>query len=240
MRDCRLVASGTAITWIGGRPLHFEVLVEDKSGSIALEAILEKILGPNKAPHSRRIHPYKGLGRIPKDLRNATDPKKRVLLDRLPNILQGYGKSLQPFGHSVAVIVVVDLDAEDCMKFKRELLDVLKKCDPRPTALFRIAIEEIEAWLLGDRDAVKAAYPRAKDSILESYIQDSACGTWEVLADAVHPGGSAHLKKSGYPEIGMAKCEWAERIALHMDVERNKSRSFQSFRDTVRNLASVG
>ena len=220
--------------------MHFEVLVEDKSGGIVIEAILEKILGPSTAHYSRRIHRYKGIGRIPKDLRNVTDPKKRILLDQLQKILQGYGKSLQSLGHSAAVIVVVDLDDKDCMQFKRELLDVLAKCKPRPTALFRIAIEEIEAWLLGDCDAVKAAYPRAKDSVLGSYVQDSACGTWEILADAVHLGGAAQLKKSGYPETGLAKCEWAEKIAPHMDVERNKSRSFRVFRDTVKNLAGIG
>ena len=220
--------------------MHFEVLVEDKSGSILIEVILEKILGPNNVPHSRRIHAYKGIGRIPKDLRNTTDPKKRLLLERLPNILQGYGKSLQHLGHSAAVIVVVDLDDKDCIKFKQELLNVLKKCEPRPVALFRIAIEESEAWLLGDHDAVKAAYPRAKDSILRCYVQDSAFGTWEVLADAVHPGGAAQLRKLGYPETGMAKCEWAENIAPRMDVERNESRSFQLFRETVKILAGMG
>ena len=41
---------------------------------------------------------------------------------------------------------------------------------------------------------VKSAYPNAKDAVLNSYVQDSICGTWEVLADAVHPGGSQLLK----------------------------------------------
>ena len=219
--------------------MHFEVLVEDKSGSIGVEAILEKILGPNNAPHSWRIFPYKGIGRIPVGLRGTTDPKKRILLDRLPGILKGYGKSLQTLGPSGAVIVIVDLDDKDCMSFKRELLGVLNACNPRPRALFRIAIEESEAWLLGDRDAVKAAYPGAKDSVLGSYVQDSICGTWEVLADAVHPGGSARLKESGYPETGMAKCQWAAKIAPRMDVEKNQSTSFRLFLDTVRNLAGI-
>ncbi len=45
--------------------MHFEVLVEDRSGSIALEHILEKILGPNYSEHSWQIHPYKGIERLP-------------------------------------------------------------------------------------------------------------------------------------------------------------------------------
>lgn len=217
--------------------MHFEVLVEDQSGSIALEHILEKILGPNHTEHSWNIYAYRGIGRIPRNLHSVTDPKARILLDQLPRILQGYGKRLQDF--PAAVVVVVDLDDKDCVKFKRDLLDVLNACNPRPNTLFRIAIEEGEAWLLGDRAAVKSAYPEAKDAILNNYVQDSICGTWEVLADAVHPGGSSHLKALGYPLAGIAKCEWAKEIAPHMDIDANTSKSFQVFRDGVRNLAGI-
>ena len=217
--------------------MHFEVLVEDESGSIAIESIMEKILGPNYTEHSWRIRAYKGIGRIPRDLRGLTDPKARILLDRLPRILQGYGNSLTD---SSAVVVVVDADDRDCIRFKQELLGVLNACKPRPIALFRIAVEESEAWLLGDRAAVNTAYPNAKNSVLDNYVQDRICGTWETLADAVHPSGSQRLKQLGYPEVGKAKCEWAERIAPHLDVDRNQSRSFQVFRDGVRNLAGIG
>ena len=217
--------------------MHFEVLVEDQSGSIALESILGKILGENYAEHSWRIRAYKGIGHLPKDLHEVTDPKKRILLHQLPRLLRGYGKSLQY--SQAAVVVVVDLDDRDCMEFKRELLDILNVCNPRPKALFRIAIEEGESWFLGDRDAVKMAYPNAKDSVLNSYVQDSICGTWEVLADAVYPGGATRLKTLGYPETGTAKCEWAGVIAPYMDVDSNESKSFQVFRDGVRNLAGI-
>ena len=216
--------------------MHFEVLVEDRSGSIALEHVLKKILGANNAAHSWRVHPYRGIGRVPKDLRSGKDPRKRLLLDRLPRILQGYGRSLGDVAPS-AVIVVVDSDARDCRAFKRELLDLLDACNPCPRTLFRIAVEESEAWLLGDRDAVKAAYPGARDSVLDGYVQDSICGTWELLADAIHPGGSSALGK--WPASGQAKCEWAEKIAPRMDVDRNRSRSFQVFRDGVRRLAGL-
>ena len=217
--------------------MHFEVLVEDQSGSIALECLLEKILGANGTAHTWIIHPYKGLGRIPKGLHSVTDPQKRILLDRLPDLLRGYGRSLP---QSAAVVVVVDADDRDCVAFKRELLAVLEKCTPRPRTLFRIAIEESEAWLLGDRAAVKQAYPDAKDSVLKRYEQDSICGTWEVLADAVHPGGAAKLKESGYPAAGSAKCGWAEAIAPYMNVDENRSPSFRVFRDGVRKLAAAG
>mgnify|MGYP000947695623 CR=1 FL=1 len=75
--------------------MHFEVLVEDASGAIMLEFFLEKILGSNGHRHTYRIHPYKGIGRLPKDLRGKADPAKRILLEQLPKLLRGYGRSLQ-------------------------------------------------------------------------------------------------------------------------------------------------
>ncbi len=215
--------------------MRFEVLVEDRSGSIALDVVLEKILGAN-GQHSWRLHACGGVGRIPKDLHAAPDPRKRLLLDHLLRLLRGYGRSF--LRGEACVVVVVDLDDRDCVAFKRELAAVLNACNPRPSTLFRIAVEEIEAWLLGDREAVKTAYPNARDSVLNDYRQDSICGTWEVLADAVHPGGSAQLERAGYPVAGKAKCEWARRIAPHMNVNGNRSKSFQEFRDGVRKLAA--
>lgn len=214
--------------------MHFEILVEDKSGKIALESILENILGLNGQEHTYRIISYKGIGRIPRNLRGTIDPQKRILLDRLPKLLKGYGKSLKNF--SAAVVVIVDLDNKDCLTFKQEMLDILNDCNPQPTTLFRIAIEEGEAWLLGDRNAITSAYPRAKVQVLNDYTQDCICGTWETLADAVYPGGSEKLKKLGWPYTGQAKCKWAENIAPHLNVDVNRSKSFQVFRDGIRNL----
>ena len=201
--------------------MHFRVLVEDQSGEIAVGHILKKILGGNGSVHSWRIHRYKGISHLLKDL---------------PSTLQAFGNSLDD---SSAVVVVVDSDDRDCIKFKQDLLNVLNACNPRPSTLFRIAIEEGEAWLLGDRAAVKSAYPNATDEVLNRYVQDSICGTWEVLADAIHPSGASQLKALGYPIAGIAKCDWARNIAPHMDVDKNKSKSFQVFRDGVRKLAGI-
>ena len=217
--------------------MHFEVLAEDPSGSIALGHILGKILGANYTEHSWRMHPYKGKGRLPNNLYEAPSPQNQQLLNNLPSLLRGLGRSLDE--STSVVVVVVDLDDDDCQRFKQDLLDVLNACNPRPRTLFRIAIEESESWLLGDRAAVKAAYPNARDAVLNGYVQDSICGTWEALADAVHQGGAAKLKELGFPADGEAKCEWARSIAPRMDVDRNQSKSFQVFRDGVRKLAGI-
>lgn len=211
--------------------MHFEILVEDQSGSIALDLFLKKILGPNNTNHSWRLHSYKGIGHIPKGLDKVGDPAKRLLLNNLPSLLRGYGRSLNENGS--VVLVVMDSDNRNCVAFKQELLRVYYSCEPRPNALFRIAVEESEAWLLGDISAIRTAYPGAKNSILDQYRQDSICGTWETLADAIHTGGAVRLRRSGWRAVGAAKSEWARNIAPHVDVDKNLSKSFQVFKKGV-------
>ena len=108
-----------------------------------------------------------------------------------------------------------------------------------PETRFCIAIEEGEAWLLGDMPVIKAAYPKTKDDILNSYKNDSICGTWELMADAVSPGGSRKLKGKGWQAVGIEKSAWAEKIAPYMNVDTNKSPSFCYFRDKMRALVGM-
>jgi hypothetical protein len=218
--------------------MHFEILVEDASGELLLSSLLPKILGKNGDSHTWRTHAYKGIGRVPRDLRGKTDPWKRIILNQLPRILAGYGRSLQ--GTNSAVVVVVDLDDRDCIGFKQELLEIQRRCHPRPKVLFRLAIEEMEAWLLGDRKAIVKAFPRARMNALHSYHQDSICGTWETLANALFPGGALALEAEGYPRIGQEKCRWASLIGPHLDVESNLSSSLGVFRFGLLKLSGAG
>ena len=215
--------------------MHFEILVEDASGKILLEHIVPKVMGEGVQQHSWRIHAYKGIGHLPRNLRGSTDPAKRILLDRLPQLLRGYGKSLHP-REQHAVIVVADSDSRPCEAFKRELLGVLETTEPAPRTLFRIAVEEMEAWLLGDPHAVLTAYPKARTAPLNDYRQDSVCGTWEVLAEAIYPGGASELKRRGFPVTGQMKCQWARDIAPFLDIHRNASPSFAVFRESFNKL----
>ena len=134
------------------------------------------------------------------------------------------------------MIVVCDLDDKCLRAFRRELFAVLNACNPKPETRFCIAIEEGEAWLLGDIPAIKTAYSRAKGDVLNSYQNDAICGTWELLADAVFIKGSGALKKRGWQAMGREKSAWTEKIAPHMDVDANASSSFCYFRDKVRDL----
>lgn len=112
------------------------------------------------------------------------------------------------------------------MDFLHELQDIVTSCHPAPNTLFRLAIEETEAWYLGDRNALLRAYPRAKRHVLDRYVQDSRCNTWELLADAVYPGGAAAAQKTGGMTPGDLKHEWAGKIGPFLDIHGNASPSF--------------
>ena len=199
-----------------------------------IDTLLPGTIGHQGAPHTWRVHAYKGIGRLPAGLSNKADPARRVLLAQLPRLLTGYGKT----SGIDAVVVVVDSDRRDCKAFLKELKALLHKCQPAPNTLFRLAIEEMEAWFLGDRQALLAAYPRAKKDVLGRYQQDSVCGTWELLADAIHPGGVAAIQKAGWPLPGEIKHGWAELIGPLMDIEVNQSPSFRKFRDGLRRIVA--
>jgi hypothetical protein len=210
--------------------MHFEILSEDISGKAALEILLPKII--DTEIHSYRVIPYKGIGRLPKNLKPTSDANKRILLDQLPNILRGYGNYLAG-DQNYAIVVVCDLDRRCLKDFRKELLDLTNAIYPLPITKFCIAIEEGEAWLLGDFEAIKLAYPGAKEAILHSYTNDEICGTWQKLADAVYDGGSQKLSKLGWRAVGIEKSLWAKNISSYMDINENKSPSFCYFRDKL-------
>ncbi|GHC21165.1 hypothetical protein [Aidingimonas halophila] len=216
--------------------MHFEILVEDQSGKKALDILVPKIIGDD---HTYNVHPYKGIGRIPKNLGTNNNANKRILLDQLPRLLRGYGNAFAnyPAEYPAAVILVCDLDDKCLKSFRQELISILESCNPQPETRFCIAIEEGEAWFLGDVQAIKAAYPRAKDAVLNKYVNDSICGTWERLADAVYPGGAAALASKGWQAVGIEKSQWSEQISPHMDTSNNASPSFVYFRQKLLELA---
>jgi hypothetical protein len=215
--------------------MHIEILVEDLSGKKALDILVPKIVGDKD---TFRVHAYKGIGRIPSNMKDARDPSKRILLANLPKLLKGYGRTFHGYqpDYRAAVIVVCDLDDRNRTAFLGELNAILNACHPRPETYFCLAIEEGEAWFLGDLRAVRAAYPVADDNVLNSYVNDSICGTWEVLADAVYPGGAKALSRKGWQAVGAEKTRWAEEITPLMDVENNASPSFNLFREKARSL----
>ncbi len=158
--------------------MHFEILVEDLSGKKALDILVPKIIGEM---HTFKVHPYKGIGHIPRNMKDAKDARKRILLANLPKLLKGHGNTFHGYSNNyrAAVILVCDLD-DKCLKaFRKDLFRILNACNPKPETRFCIAIEEGEAWFLGDLNAIDKAYPRAKASVI-SATNSGSC--WSEIA----------------------------------------------------------
>ena len=212
--------------------MHIEVLVEDGSGAALMEQLIPKFLNPTKHTYTFKVRGYKGAGHIPKNMKRTTDAQKKTLLDKLPAMLLGYA---QTPGYD-AVIVLVDTDNRNPAEFRRDLEVMYERLTQAPKTAFCMATEEVEAWYLGDRTALLAAYPRANNKVLKRYKQDSVCGTWEVLADALVKGGAEALKKEGFHSIAAFKHECAAQITPHMKPRNNLS---PSFNDTLARVQAL-
>ena len=209
---------------------YIEILIEDKSGGILVEQIMDKYV-LNKKNFIYKIHSFKGIGKIPLKMNNISQIKSKRLLTDLPMYLKGMSSSLENMPGKKAIFVILDSDDEDCAKMKCSLTQMYQELGISINVFFCIAIEEIEAWLLGDREALLNAYPMAKRQLLQKYDQDSIIGTWEYLADVVYKGGLQNLRKdaSSYYEIGVFKCECAKKIGVLLDIRKNVSPSFNYF-----------
>ena len=209
--------------------MHFQFLIEDMSGGILIKQVMAKLvtMHPEITCDYKTFH---GIGGFQKKW-SPNIAKTQKLLNDLPIFLRGYDKSLNVPGYEVALIIVLDNDRNEPAEFRKKLEELAKAQMISIDHVFCVAVEEMEAWLLGDRNAILTAYPNARIPILNEYEQDSICGTWEKLASAIYPGGLTKFRKDNktYQDIGKQKCEWAQKIGEHMDVHRNCSPSFQYF-----------
>lgn len=215
--------------------MFFQFLIEDQSGATLIEVVMEKIK-TDYPDITYNIKSFKGLGGFTKK-NTVKETKTGKLLNDLATYMRGFNKSLQHF--AAAIFVVLDNDDNDPMQFKRCLEDVANANSITVDHVFCLAVEEIEAWLLGDEAAILSAYPKARLAVLHSYKQDSICGTWEVLADVVYNGGQNTMKKQHYSEQGLIKNNWAKSIGAHLTISSNKSPSFNLFVSEVVKRANI-
>ncbi len=198
---------------------HVEILVEEPSMEAALRLLLPQMIG--ELSFEIYVHQC-----------------KEDLLNRLPERLRGYSRWIPP---DWRIVVLVDRDDDDCRRLKKRLEQMAVTAGLRTKSIVhngnwmvvnRLAIEELEAWYFGDWTAVRSAYPRVSPHIPSKakYREPDAIkgGTWETFENV--------LKKAGYFKGGLRKIEAARRIAEHMDAGRNRSRSFQVFRDVLREI----
>jgi hypothetical protein len=204
--------------------LHF--LVEGPSEKTLLDGLLPRLL----PMHRFKVYPHQGKGKLSRNVDKKPDRLQRGLLDLLPATLRGFGRTLN--SDTDRVVVLVDADDEDCAELLRRLRDALESISPAPMCLFRIAIEEVESWYLGDWSAIKRAFGKADRKKLRKYSEESRTGAWELFRDVI--GDTAERKLF-----------WAEKMSVELSVAGqgevvNSSPSFRKFCEGVVRHAGEG
>lgn len=203
--------------------MHLEIFVEERSAEVAVKCLIPKVLGSEV---SFEVYTHQG---------------KAALLADLPSRLRAYAKWLPD---DWRILVLLDADSQDCRELKKQLDEIARASGLRPKAdvegwrgfqvLNRLAIEELEAWFFGDVEAICAAYPGVPPTLgrREAYRNPDAIrgGTWEAL--------ERELQRVGFHAGGLSKIKAAREISLHMEPGRNRSLSFQAFRDGLLGLVS--
>ena len=204
-----------------------EILSEDKSGAVVVERLVKRIIDNEGVDAEVNVHPHRGCGSLPKDM-TAKPPKfANSLLDLLPSELRAYNKVYG--GKDLILVIAIDSDDKDPQALRQEIYAVASKFAPDIRSVVGISTEEIEAWMLGDKNAICDAYPDCNTEILDSYEQDSVCGTWEILCRAISENAE-DLIEIGYPAIGHYKALWADNISKYMLPQKNVSPSFNTFK----------
>ena len=143
---------------------------------------------------------------------------KRDLELSLPRKLRAWNEP------DVVFVVVHDQDSNDCVELKRELQGICAMSGRQ--ALIRIACRELEAWYWGDLAAVSDAY-----GVDLKYL--SAKSKYRDPDSIDHPKKEL---KHYIPQLG--QIDGARRIAPHMNLEENTSRSFQVFVEGVKRVCN--
>lgn len=204
-----------------------EILSEDKSGAVVVERSVERICDAQGAKAQVNVRPHRGCGSLPKEPDAKPAKFASSLLDLLPAKLRAYNAVYR--GEEIILIITMDTDNNDPETLRKEIYEAARTYAPDIRSVVGLSTEEVEAWMLGDRKAVLEAFPDSKTGVLDSYEQDSVCGTWEVLCRAISDNAEK-LIEIGYPAIGHYKARWAEEISRYMVPERNISPSFNTFK----------
>lgn len=216
--------------------MRIEILTEDKSGAVVVERLVKRMLTAISVPAEIAVRPHRGCGSFPKNPDEKPPKFSSALLDLLPAKCRAYNKTLSV--SEDVLIVIMDSDDNDPLELKRKLRDCCKKYAPSIKSVIGLCTEEIEAWLLGDKEAVLMAYPEANELCFEEYQQDSVCGTWEMLCKIVCPETYNDIIDIGYPAIGHYKARWADEISKNMKPELNCSPSFIAFKKAFEEAVS--
>ena len=124
-------------------------------------------------------------------------------------------------------LIVRDNDNGDCLKRKEKLQKIVDDCGRSERTLIRIVCQELEAWFLGDRQAMHDA------DILNINVNPANLrGNPDQLNK---PSRILEEHLNGY-----SKLAGATAIAPCLSLDRNESTSFKATVDAIRRLAKEG
>ncbi len=120
-------------------------------------------------------------------------------------------------------IIIRDNDNSDCLNVKNKLNQLCVDND-RNNVLIRIAMQELESWFLGDLNAVDQAFKTkmsSKQNTRKFRNPDSINNPSQVLSKLLN---------------NKSKISWSKNISNYMNINNNKSTSFNVFKSGVLNL----
>jgi len=196
---------------------------------------------PSMEDYLKALLPRLELGGV--CVRIINHGSKQKLLRDVPNRFAGYART--PVEHRPLSLVLVDRDADDCLYLKVQLEAAANAAGlatktvaghARFDVVNRIVIEELEAWHFGDVSALNAEYPGVPPNLAARapYRNPDAIsgGTYEALFRVLQKAG--HFRGSS----SLPKMETARRMASRVDIEGNRSDSFQHFVSGLKALAA--
>lgn len=117
-------------------------------------------------------------------------------------------------------VVMRDQDASDCMDVKQRLNELVAQSGR--SALTRVACRELEAWVLGDLEALSRAFE------MPSLVGLSKKAKFRDPDALYDPVGELRRLVPNYQKI-----DGARRLGRLLDPQSNASRSFRAFCDGV-------
>ncbi|PWK23354.1 uncharacterized protein DUF4276 [Arcicella aurantiaca] len=178
--------------------MRIEFLLEESSMENLLKIILPKILPEGfELDINCFLRPHSGKSDLHKSI-----PKKI--------------RAFSNFNEKVKIIIVQDQDSNDCKLLKKKIVELCSENGDCPV-LVRIACRELEAWYLGDMDAIEKVYPKFKAKShrnLAKFRNPDICNPYNELVKIIKD---------------FQKGKASREIPEYMNIDNNTSESFNQF-----------
>jgi len=185
--------------------MHLEILLEEASMESVVQSLLSRLVSIDQE-HTWTTHPHYG---------------KQDLLKKLQKTLNAYARWIP---EDYRIVIILDQDRDDCIALKEDILSLCRRAglDDR-RVLVRIVVVMLEAWFLGDIEALEKAFPKLERLKLKNKAIYRDPERRPDPADDL----SRELEKVSYKE-GYLKGVHPLEVAPHLKLEPqyNRARSF--------------